>query len=111
MELNEYQEKASHTATFDPDQQTDALVYLALGIAGESGEVVEKIKKLIRNDAGVLTDEKKEAIVYELGDVLWYLSQMARVLGVSFDEVASRNIAKLADRAKRGVIKGEGDKR
>lgn len=110
MELNHYQEEASKTATFD-DFPVDPIVYLTLGLTGESGEVAEKIKKMFRNDNGVLSDEKKEAIKYELGDVLWYVSQLARTLGYTLDEVAQANITKLADRKARGVLKSEGDNR
>lgn len=110
MKLNEYQDTASTTATFS-DLAVDPLVYVALGLTGEAGEVAEKVKKMIRNDGGVLSDDKKDAIKYELGDVLWYLSQMARVLGFTLEEVAQANIAKLADRKARGVLKSEGDNR
>jgi len=110
MELNHYQEEASKTATFD-DFPVDPIVYLTLGLTGESGEVAEKIKKMFRNDNGILSDEKKEAIKYELGDVLWYISQLARTLGYTLDEVAEANITKLADRKARGVLKSEGDNR
>ena len=111
MDFNEYQTKASTTATFEGKQNDYKLMYLALGIAGESGEVAEKIKKLMRNDNGELDEEKRVAIKHELGDVLWYLSQMARVLGYTFEEVAEANLSKLADRKNRGVIKSEGDNR
>ncbi len=110
MNFNEYQKLASRTATFD-DNKLDPLVYLTLGLAGESGEVVEKIKKVYRNDKGELSQEKKEDLKKELGDVLWYLSQMARVLEMEFDDVAKVNIEKLEDRQKRGVICSEGDNR
>ena len=111
MNLNEYQDLAARTATFGEWDKDRQILYLTLGITGEAGEVAEKIKKIMRNDAGVMSDEKKEEIKKELGDVLWYLSQMSRVLGYSFEEVAQANIDKLADRAKRGVIRSEGDNR
>ncbi len=110
MDFNEYQKLASRTATFD-DNKLDPLVYLTLGLAGESGEVVEKIKKVYRNDRGKLSAEKKEDLKRELGDVLWYLSQMSRVLGMEFENVAKANVEKLEDRSKRGVICSEGDNR
>jgi len=111
MDLNEYQKLATRTASFGDKKEIDQIVYLALGVAGEGGEVAEKIKKVLRNDDGVISDEKKLEIKKELGDVLWYLSQMARVLGFTFEDVAQTNINKLADRAARGVIKSEGDNR
>ncbi len=110
MDFNEYQKQASTTARFE-NLNVDPIIYLALGLAGESGEVVEKIKKIVRNDGGEISDEKREAIKLELGDVLWYVSQMADVLGIPFEEVAKANIDKLASRMDRGVICSEGDNR
>jgi NTP pyrophosphatase (non-canonical NTP hydrolase) len=111
MDFDEYMEKASVTATFTGKQKDHQLMYLALGICGESGEIAEKIKKIVRNDEGVISDEKRELIKLEIGDVLWYLSQLARTLGLSFEEVAVANIEKIMDRHSRGVIKSEGDTR
>jgi NTP pyrophosphatase (non-canonical NTP hydrolase) len=111
MEFNEYEKLASRTATFEGKVGEYKLMYLCLGLAGETGEVIEKIKKVIRNEEGVISDERREAIKQELGDVLWYLAQLARVCDVSFDDVATSNIEKLADRHKRGVIRSEGDSR
>ena len=111
MDFDEYEQLATRTATFDGKQEEYKLMYLALGIAGEAGEVAEKIKKLMRNDGGSLSDETREGLKRELGDVLWYLSQMSRVLGFSFSSVAEANIKKLADRHERDVIKSTGDHR
>ncbi len=111
MDFDEYQKLASRTATFEGKQEEFKLMYLTLGIAGESGEIAEKVKKIIRNDDGVISDEKREALKSEIGDVLWYLSQLSRVLGFSFEDAARANIAKLEDRARRGVIKATGDSR
>lgn len=82
-----------------------------MGLAGETGELIEKVKKVIRNDKSVLTSEKRELIKLEIGDVLWYLSQLARTMDISFGDAAEANIKKLADRAERDVIKSEGDTR
>lgn len=111
MEFDEYQKLASRTATFTGKQEEHQLMYLTLGIAGESGEIAEKIKKIIRNDNGVVSVEKREALKQEIGDVLWYLSQLSRVLGYRFSECAEANVKKLEDRAARGVIKSTGDTR
>lgn len=111
MEFNEYQEKAARTATFQDKLKEYKLMYVCLGLAGETGELIEKIKKVIRNEDGVISEEKREGIKYELGDILWYLSQIARTCDISLDDVAEGNIKKLADRAARGVIKSEGDTR
>lgn len=111
MNFNEYEKLASRTATFEGKVGEYKLMYLCLGLAGETGEVIEKIKKVIRNDEGTISAEKREAIKQELGDVLWYLAQLARVCDLPFDDVAQANIEKLADRHKRGVIRSEGDTR
>lgn len=87
-----------------------SLSYLSNGL-GESGEVQGKVKKIIRDDDGELKQEKIDTIIGELGDQLWYISEMCTELGVSLDDVAEENIAKLASRKERGVIQGSGDNR
>jgi NTP pyrophosphatase (non-canonical NTP hydrolase) len=111
MELNEYQKLAGRTADFSGLPGQYPVMYCALGLAGETGELIEKIKKTMRNDNGVVSPESKEAIKREMGDVLWYLSQLAHFLDITFEDVGQTNIEKIADRAKRGVIKSEGDNR
>jgi len=83
----------------------------ALGLTGEAGELADKIKKVYRDDNGVFNQEKRDAIAKELGDVLWYVTRLGATLGFSLEEIAQRNIEKLADRAKRGKIGGSGDDR
>lgn len=109
MDFKEYQEKAKATAGYP--EIGHPVVYPALGLAGEAGEVVEKVKKLFRDDNAELTLERKEALTKELGDALWYLSQIATELGIAFEDVAAGNIEKLASRADRSVISGDGDDR
>lgn len=111
MDFNEYQKLATKTADFTGIPATSPLMYTCMGLAGETGEVIEKVKKVMRNDNGVLTDEKRELIKLEIGGVLWYLSQVARLCDIPLDDAATANIAQLADRAKRGVIRSEGDTR
>lgn len=111
MDFQEYQKLASRTATFDGKQLEHQLMYVTLGIAGESGEIAEKVKKIVRNDNGEVSDEKRESLKGEIGDVLWYLSQLSRVLGFQLEDAARANIEKLTDRAARGVIKSTGDNR
>ncbi len=111
MELNEYQRFATSTANFTGKEGEFPLAYVALGLAGESGELIEKIKKVIRNDEGVLSEEKREAIKFEIGDVLWYLSQIARLCDIPFAAAAEANVKKLSSRKERGVIRSEGDMR
>ena len=109
MELNEYQTKALGTAVYKNwDQQ---LVCTTLGLSGEAGEVAEKVKKLIRDQDSVVTEEFKEGVKKELGDVLWYLSTLSHTLGFTLEEVANLNLEKLASRKTRGVLHGNGDHR
>lgn len=110
MTLDEYQKAAQKTALYPP-LGGQGWVYPALGLASEAGEVANKLKKVVRDHDGVITEETKQLVKGELGDALWYVSQLARELGFSLEEVARDNIDKLADRNKRGVIKGAGDNR
>ena len=82
-----------------------------MGLGGEAGEVLDKVKKIMRDDGGVITDGRREAIKGELGDTLWYLAVLCTELGLSLDDVAAANVQKLKDRKERGVIKGSGDYR
>ena len=82
-----------------------------LGLVGETGEVADKIKKVIRDDGGKLSEEKRRDIEKELGDVLWYLANLATELNLSLDEIALKNLEKLQDRQDRGVLRGSGDNR
>jgi NTP pyrophosphatase (non-canonical NTP hydrolase) len=109
MTFDEYQQQSKGTAQYG--DFVPGWVYLALGLAGESGEVVDKIKKVVRNKNGVFADEDKQELAKEFGDVLWYLSQLCEELGLSLEEVAKMNRAKLEDRKARGVIKSRGDNR
>ena len=110
MELNEYQKNAIATALY-PEKYK--IIYPALGLGNESGEVLGKIKKWLRGDDGgeAMSAERKEAIQGELGDVLWYLAVLANDLGVSLEDIAQENIEKLQSRKERGILKGDGDKR
>lgn len=122
MSFNEYQEKAATTALYYkkideefPDLNKKVrtllgLAYVSLGL-GESGEVQGKIKKVIRDSGGNITQEVISAIKGELGDQLWYISQMCRELGITIQDVADSNIEKLFSRKERGVITGSGDNR
>ncbi len=109
MDFKEYQEKSRKTALY-PNKDNN-FVYPTLGLAGEAGEVSEKIKKVIRDKGGVIDDETREMIKKELGDVLWYVSQLATELGLSLDDVAEHNIEKLYSRMERNVLHGDGDNR
>jgi NTP pyrophosphatase (non-canonical NTP hydrolase) len=108
MTFTEYQRKAKKTAIY-PQNQT--IIYPSLGLAGEVGEVCEKVKKVIRDHGGFFSPMYNEEIAKELGDVFWYLSALASDLGFNLDDIAKMNIDKLKDRQKRGKIQGSGDNR
>jgi NTP pyrophosphatase (non-canonical NTP hydrolase) len=109
MDLDNYQHRARSTALY-PDRGTNIL-YPTLGLCGEAGEVADKVKKVLRDHGGHFSDGHREAIALELGDVLWYLSQLADELGFSLEQIATANLEKLASRAARNVIAGSGDQR
>lgn len=109
MNFDEYQKKSRETAQY-PDIGKNYL-YPVLGLCGESGEVAEKFKKLIRDKNNVLTDDYKAEIKKELGDIIWYIAQIATELGISFDDIAETNIEKIMSRMERSKINGNGDNR
>lgn len=109
MDLNDYQDAAQKTAIYPG--KGDTLTYPALGLNGEAGEVADKLKKVIRDHHGDLDPATREAIGHELGDCLWYISEMAYELGYSLNTIAIMNIQKLSDRQARGKLGGEGDNR
>lgn len=105
--LNEYQDRALVSAVY-PDSY--AVTYPALALAGEAGEVANKVKKLLRGDY-VLDDDRRDAIGKEIGGVLWYCAALARDLNLTLSDIARQNIRVLEDRQERGVIQGDGDNR
>ncbi len=109
MNFEEYQKQSRKTAVYP--NLGDNFIYPTLGLVGESGEIAEKIKKVIRDDKGIMSIEKKEDLKKELGDVLWYLAQLSTELNLNLNEVAEANIKKLSDRLDRGVLGGSGDNR
>ena len=88
-----------------------AIVYPTLGLANEAGEVAGKVKKIFRDHNGVISDADREALKGELGDVLWYLTQICTNLGFTLEDVAEENLDKLFSRLERGKIQGSGDNR
>lgn len=109
--FNEYQKLAKKTAIFPGSGTVGAPMYLALGLCGEAGEVAEKIKKYFRDGIKGDPEEWREDLVKEMGDVLWYLANLAEVFEVDFSDAAITNIEKLASRQQRGVLGGSGDNR
>lgn len=120
LDFNEYQKKAHETADYPEGKIVNtkegvehyiSYIYPALGLSEEAGEVAGKYAKAVRDNAGVIDEERKKEIVKELGDVLWFVSELCTSLNVSLAEVAQKNLDKLASRKERGVIHGSGDNR
>ena len=109
MDFNDYQNKSRKTAKYPAIGHP--IIYPALGLVNEAGEVAGKIKKVFRDKDGQINEETRQALKAELGDVLWYIAQVATELDLSMDEIAEYNIAKLYDRLERGRIQGDGDNR
>jgi NTP pyrophosphatase (non-canonical NTP hydrolase) len=108
MGFKEYQDTAVKTAIYGAG---NTIIYPALGLSNEAGEVLGKIKKVLRDKEGDFSDENCKEIGKEIGDVLWYMAALARDLNLSLEDIANDNITKLLDRQARGVIKGNGDNR
>jgi len=106
MDISDYQREALKTAVYPKHAR---VTYPALGLAGEAGEVADKVKKIIRDKND--TDEMKQNIAAEIGDVLWYCAVLAYDLGFDLAQIADSNLQKLADRQQRGVLHGSGDTR
>ncbi len=111
MEFDEYQKVARTTAIYPRTSSETSLIYVTLGLAGEAGEIAEKMKKVIRDHGGKIDAETTSLLKDEIGDLIWYASQFALELGLSFDDIAQRNLEKLASRRERGIISGSGDRR
>jgi len=119
LSFEEYQKRASDTAVYPDIAIEDAnagpawvsYIYPALGLCGEAGEVSEKIKKLIRDKQGFVSEEDRAAIAKELGDVMWYLAALCKEFKLDMGEVAQGNLDKLAARQQRGTLSGSGDNR
>lgn len=109
MDFSEYQKLSRRTATYPSIGHP--VIYPTLGLANEAGEVAGKVKKVFRDKGGEISEETRDALKAELGDVLWYIAQVCTELEISLDEVAEYNLSKLLDRQARGKIRGEGDDR
>lgn len=110
MTFEDYQKQALTTVLSTGDEFKD-LLHWVLGLNGEAGEVAEKLKKVIRDKNSVMTQDDKQELAKELGDVLWYLAVFAHDLGIPLDVIAQQNLDKLLSRKDRGVIGGNGDNR
>lgn len=106
LTFDDYQDFTKTTRVYN-----HPIVYPALGLAGEAGEVAEKIKKMLRDDDGVMTEERREGVIKELGDVVWYIAALADDLDIAFGEIAQINVDKLTKRRESGTLNGSGDNR
>ena len=108
LTLDQYQKRARETAIYDEQYN---FVYPTLGLVGEAGEVAEKVKKALRDNGGEFTPEIRSEIAKELGDVLWYVANLASDLGFSLEAIGNHNMRKLKSRQERGKLSGSGDER
>ena len=126
LTLNEYQDKAMSTCM----PESDNLFYMLVNLVGEVGEFACKAGKHMRKGKLHITttqrdeegkilhtqvwnvsDEERHLMLSEIGDILWQTAGLAKVMGVTLEEVAEENLAKLALRKQRNVIAGDGDER
>ncbi|UPU15897.1 phage MazG nucleotide pyrophosphatase [Stenotrophomonas virus Jojan60] len=107
-DFNTYQWKTHETAIYPKDRD---LEYLGLGLVSEAGEVAGKIKKILRDNGGTISETARLELVSELGDVLWYTAQLAWLLQADLNSVAQGNLDKLRSRSARGTLIGSGDNR
>ena len=106
LTLDEYQKMAMETAIYP-----QPIIYPTLGLTGEAGEVSDKVKKVLRDNDSVFTDEKKLEIAKEIGDVLWYCATLSHDIGYTLSDIAQINYEKLHSRQARGKLHGSGDNR
>ena len=111
MNLNDYQTKAISTAIYPSRGSLHGLIYCTLKLNGEAGEVAEKIGKILRDDNSKISNEKRIDLIKELGDVLWYIANLANELSISLDDIANINLEKLAKRKANNTLHGSGDNR
>ena len=106
LPLNEYQKMAMETAIYP-----QPIIYPTLGLTGEAGEVSDKVKKVIRDNNSVFTEDRKKEIAKEVGDVLWYIATLSHDIGYKLEDIAKMNYDKLHSRQLRGKLHGSGDNR
>lgn len=109
--MNRFEEYQEFVNSLKRYPEKYAILYPTIKLNGEAGEVAEKVGKVLRDNNGIFTDEKKEELIKELGDCLWYIGSLADDLGSSLDAVATMNMMKLNSRRERGVLSGSGDNR
>ena len=111
MDFNEYQKKSRKHA-FYPNQNTpESFRYLIYGVTGEAGELAEHFKHALRDENDEISSERRDKIIKELSDILWYLANICTELGVDFNQIPKTGLEKIEERVKRGTLSGEGDSR
>lgn len=108
MDFSVYQSATATTAIYPAE---GALYYVTMGLTSEAGEVAGKVKKALRDENGHISEERRQAILDEVGDVLWYCARIADELGMDLNVVAKNNLDKLLGRKNAGTLQGDGDKR
>ena len=111
LTFEKYAQVAQSTAIYPQQGTIQGMLYSVLGLTGEAGEVANKVKKILRDDNGELTETRKEQIKLEIGGTLWYIAACCKELGTSMEDVARANLTELLSRKERNVIKGDGDTR
>ena len=111
MDFSEYQKESRKTALYPKGTDMTALSYVTMGLVGEAGEIANKVKKILRDKGGIVDEETKKDLAKELGDVLWYVANLATELGVDLSDIGEENLKKLFSRMDRGKIQGSGDNR
>lgn len=109
MNADYYQSQTRETAIYPDQGEIGGLSYVTLGLAGEAGEIANKVKKILRDQGGVLNDDNVADLVDEAGDTLWYLARLLDEIGVSMSDAMHHNIVKLQRRQKLGTLGGAGD--
>lgn len=109
LTLKQYQQQAKTTYAIEETHSQRSIAYTSLGLAGEAGEIANKVKKILRGDYAA--DDIRDDLSKELGDVLWYVAMVAEAFDLSLEDIADANLQKLASRQERGVIQGSGDDR
>jgi len=110
MNFNDYQQQALTTLLSTGDEFKD-IVHGVLGLSGEAGEVADKFKKIVRDKQGEISEQDRQELSKEIGDVLWYIAVLAHLLGVPLEQLVEQNLEKLASRQQRGKLSGSGDNR
>ncbi|MDO8340590.1 MAG: nucleoside triphosphate pyrophosphohydrolase family protein [Candidatus Woesebacteria bacterium] len=108
-DFDKYQKWCKKTAVYPNIGKN--FIYPTIGLMGEAGEVANKIKKIIRDDNSIITKEKRKELVYELGDMMWYIAQLSTELNLKLSDVTEKNLEKLSSRQKRNTVHGSGDHR